>query len=127
MTNTGKAKPVLVLANIIKEDTKVVAHCFTFRDISIDIRERVEKEKLLKQLAEAEKMARVDLFSSTIAHELNNPLDIIQSKIYFLKKNLEVAIMGPRQQENSTVLKISQYRTHPCRFKPRFCNFGHIR
>ena len=32
------------------------------------------------------KIATVGLLTSSIAHEINNPIDIIQTKIYLLKK-----------------------------------------
>ena len=57
-------------------------------DITEYINTQHEKEKLRKQLADAEKLIVLGQFSGVIAHELNNPLDIILTKLYLLQKYL---------------------------------------
>ena len=46
------------------------------------------KEILQKQLAEAEKLATLGQLTSAIAHDLNNNLDIILTKLFLLQKRL---------------------------------------
>ncbi|KKL51644.1 hypothetical protein LCGC14_2293440, partial [marine sediment metagenome] len=58
---------------------------------SIDITERIETEEELhrsrERLAEAEKLASVGRVTARIAHEINNPLEIIYNYLKYLKFN----------------------------------------
>jgi len=60
--------------------------------VSEDITEvkqaRFEKEKLIKQLAKEEKLVTLGQFTAAVAHEINNPLDIILTKLQLLQKNI---------------------------------------
>ncbi len=48
-----------------------------------------EKKKLEKSLIQSEKLATVGLLSSGIAHELRNPLNIIETARYFIQEFLQ--------------------------------------
>lgn len=50
-------------------------------DTTDRIQTQLEKEKLLKELAEREKLATLGQFTSAITHEINNPLDIIMTEV----------------------------------------------
>lgn len=56
-------------------------------DITDRIQTQHEKEKLQRQLAEAEKLVTLGQFTAAISHEINNPLDIILNELYPLQKN----------------------------------------
>ena len=64
---------------------KVLIVC---EDISERIKAQHEKTKILKKLAETEKLGILGQLTAAIAHEINNPLDIIQTKLYLLQKKL---------------------------------------
>ena len=55
------------------------------------------KSKYYNHIEEAEKLARLGFFSSVISHELNNPLNIIQTKLYFLQRELDSHV--PKESE----------------------------
>lgn len=57
-------------------------------DISDRIKSKIEKTEILKKLAKTEKLAILGQITATIAHEINNPLDILQTKLYLLQKKL---------------------------------------
>ena len=65
---------------------------YIFRDVTEYWKMIREKEKLQKQLVDAEKMATLGQFTSSIAHELNNSLDILLTKLYLFQKNLPEGI-----------------------------------
>lgn len=56
-------------------------------DITDRIHAQQEKEKLQRQLSEAEKLVTLGQFMAAISHEINNPLDIILNELYPLKKS----------------------------------------
>lgn len=58
-------------------------------DITARIKAQNEKEKLIQQLAEAEKLAMLGQFTAGVTHEINNPLHIILGKIFYLLDGLE--------------------------------------
>jgi two-component system sporulation sensor kinase A len=72
---------------------------YIFRDVTEYWEMMKEKNKLQKRLVEAEKMATMGQFTSSIAHELNNSLDILLTKLYLLQKTL------PEQNRESLLLK----------------------
>ena len=57
------------------------------RDVTEYWKIQKEKEGLQKQLGEAEKLATMGQFTSSIAHELNNSLDILMTKLFLLEKS----------------------------------------
>ncbi len=64
-----------------------------------------EKGKYYRHFEEAEKLARLGYFSSVISHELNNPLNIINTKIYFLQRELESISKESEVWEHLTKIK----------------------
>ena len=90
-STSGELFPVLLRSKLIIENDETIGILYVFRDISINVNLKYEKEKLSKKLGEAEKLARLGQLSSAFAHELNNPLDIIQTKLFLLKKSLQSA------------------------------------
>ena len=79
---------------------------YIFRDVTEYWKMMKEKEKLQKQLVEAEKMATMGQFTSSIAHELNNSLDILLTKLYLLQKSL------PDQNSESLQVKYIEAMRH---------------
>jgi PAS domain S-box-containing protein len=60
----------------------VVTH---FVGIQMDVTERVEFESALR---ESEKLAAVGRLASSIAHEINNPLEAVMNLVYLAQRNL---------------------------------------
>jgi len=75
---------------ILDENRKVDRVAIYALDITERKRAHEEKVKLLKQLAKAEKLTTLGQAASTVVHEINNPLDIISTKLYLLEKSMAV-------------------------------------
>ena len=58
----------------------------TCEDITERIEAQNEKERSLKQLAETEKLVTLGQFTAAVTHEINNPLDIILTKLFHVEK-----------------------------------------
>ncbi|MBN2414111.1 GHKL domain-containing protein [candidate division KSB1 bacterium] len=67
-----------------------------------------DREKYLKKIEDAEKLARLGYFSSAISHELNNPLNIIQTKLFLLKRGLSEIHMDESHETWEHIDKINQ-------------------
>jgi len=74
--------------NVVNKNSIKVGNICIFNENNCQSDSYYEKEQYLKKIQNAEKLARLGYFSSAISHELNNPLNIIQTKLFFLKKNL---------------------------------------
>ncbi len=67
-----------------------------------------DREKYLKKMEDAEKLARLGYFSSAISHELNNPLNIIQTKLFLLKRCLSEIHVEENHETWEHIDKINQ-------------------
>jgi len=68
----------------VEGETLVLIVC---EDISEHLKSQIEKDKLLKQMVEREKLATLGQLTTAITHEINNPLDIIITEIETLQED----------------------------------------
>ncbi len=78
--NDGKIIWVKESARLIRDDAGKSLILIVCDDITDKRKAQNEREKLLKQLAEREKLAILGQFTAAVTHEINNPLDIIVTK-----------------------------------------------
>ena len=90
---------------ITDENGKVIQIAMFARDITDNKKAEKEKEFLEKQLHEAEKLAQLGQFTSSISHELNNSLDILLTKLFLLQRCLPEADQNPAVWENIVTMK----------------------
>jgi len=108
-TMSGELKTLSMRVNSVinKNSIKVGNICFYNEKVSrLDIYS--EKGKYFKKIEEAEKLARLGYFSSAISHELNNPLNIIQTKLFFLKRCLTEIHVDKNHETWEHINKINQ-------------------
>lgn len=74
-------------ARIVQNTDGNTVFLIVCEDITDRIHAQQEKQKLQRQLSEAEKLVTLGQFMAAISHEINNPLDIILNELYPLKKN----------------------------------------
>ena len=87
ITKDGRIIWVKETARIIQNTDGSTVFLIVCEDITDKIHARNEKEKLQRELGEAEKLITLGQFTAAISHEINNPLDIILNEIYPLQKN----------------------------------------
>ncbi len=88
---TGRVSSVLSASRDITEQKRSIE---LVRNLQMDIRERdmqLEIERLKEEKARSEKMAIVGQMASMIAHEMRNPLGIINNSLYYLKMRPEMS------------------------------------
>jgi len=73
-------------ARIIQNSEGNTVFLIVCEDITDRIHTQHDKEKLQRELAEAEKLVTLGQFTAAISHEINNPLDIILTELYPLQK-----------------------------------------
>ncbi|MDZ7400781.1 MAG: PAS domain S-box protein [candidate division KSB1 bacterium] len=73
-------------ARLVQDDQNRPMILIVCEDITEKINYQIEQQKLIKQLNEREKLAVLGQFTAAIAHEINNPLDIIMTQIDRLKE-----------------------------------------
>lgn len=66
-------------------EKKVLIVC---EDITEQVTAKNEKIAISKKLAQTEKLAILGQMTAAIAHEINNPLDVLQTKLYLLQKKM---------------------------------------
>ena len=79
-----------------------INQAFEMRQLEEEKRQQVEyREKLEKKMVDTERLAALGTLSTGIAHEINNPLAIINESAGFMKQVLEAPDMArlPRQDE----------------------------
>ena len=91
----GTSVPVLVSAWPLVDDRQSKAMAWLFTD-------QTERSRLEAQLRQSEKMAWLGQSTSSVAHELNNPLTIILLQIKLLHA---IAPLLPRFNESLTVIQ----------------------
>ncbi len=108
-TLSGELKSLFlrVYSVVNKNSTKVGNICI-FNEKNFQSEIYSEKEKYLKKIEDAEKLARLGYFSSAISHELNNPLNIIQTKLFFLKRSLSEINIDEDHETWDHIEKINQ-------------------
>ncbi|MBN1348925.1 PAS domain S-box protein [candidate division KSB1 bacterium] len=103
----GHTLPVSLRSDAIFDEAgKIIGFVHLFSDISEQIHARKEKQKLEKRYSEAEKLITIGHLAAAIAHELNNPLDIILSKLFLLQKSFFKDNQNPECWEH--IVKIKQ-------------------
>jgi len=115
-------------ARIIENTDGNMVFLIVCEDITDRIYAQQEKEKLQRQLSEAEKLVTLGQFTAAITHEINNPLDIIMNELYPLQRNSgrcpeALAHISKIKQQVHRISQISQdilnyARPHNLIFKP---------
>lgn len=82
--------------------------------IQMDVTARVEFEAALR---ESEKLAAVGRLSSSIAHEINNPLESVMNLLYLAQREEELpAVMGYLAQADREVQRVALITSQSLRF-----------
>ncbi len=90
ITRTQEIKHVLVHADTVRDDNnKTVGYIAIIRDISDEIKAQKERSIYLRKLANTEKLALLGQFAGSLAHQINNPLDVISSLLFSIKKSVQ--------------------------------------
>jgi|GEM_PF-2101357 len=84
---------------------KVVQLAVFAKEITEQKNTEKEKESIENQLHEAEKLAQLGQFTSSISHELNNSLDILLTKVFLLQQCLPEADQNPTVWEYIVTMK----------------------
>lgn len=110
-TGKGEIKLVSLHADAVKDEKeKIIGIICIHRDISEVIKAQQEKVKFLKQLAKAEKLTTLGQAASMVVHEINNPLDIISTKLYMLEKSMTSNDQNSLLMEHVNKIKHQVYR-----------------
>jgi len=122
-SQSGNVHFVHLKVQKIKRNNTTVGFVFFYHDdpnISVLPKQR---EINYRKIEDAEKMARLGFFSSSICHELNNPLNILQSKLYFLKRcllsesiNDDSEIWEHIEKINQQIVRLSNLATSILRY-----------
>jgi len=98
--NIGKRIQFFLIITAVKNfNHEVITFICIYRTIDNSKTTDNDNEPFLKKIEEAEKLARLGYFSSAISHEINNPLSIVQTKLFFLKRRL--AQVYPQKNDES--------------------------
>jgi C4-dicarboxylate-specific signal transduction histidine kinase len=85
----GESKLFLLILKRMEEDESIVIA------ITLDIHDQRQNEMALQSAA---KMAALGEMSSSLAHEINNPLAVISAQVSQLAKNLETSQLHPNEK-----------------------------
>lgn len=87
------ADDVKFLRTVVSQSTIAIENSFSFELVEDYAEELEKKNQILKniqeQLIHAEKMSAIGYLASGIAHEIRNPLNIIEGARYYLSSQLE--------------------------------------
>jgi len=89
LNKEGKSVPISLYGAIVYEDGLEVATIGYFMDMREKLRLQKQMEEIDQKLAEREKEAALAELAGALAHELNQPLTTINSRIYLLNKKIE--------------------------------------
>ncbi len=89
LNKEGKNVPISLYGAIVYEDGQEVATIGYFMDLREKLRLQKQIEEIDQKLAEREKEAALAELAGALAHELNQPLTTINSRIYLLDKKVE--------------------------------------
>lgn len=101
-----------IRCSVIKKQNKISGFQVILRDVTEQIKASEERDRLMLKLARTEKMVTLGQLSISIAHEINNPLDIITSKLYLLKTeaadlNVDKSLMGYFEDISHQIKRLS--------------------
>jgi PAS domain S-box-containing protein len=91
ITKSSREMICSIMANIIKLQKEDVLYC-SFRDITEKIQSEEELRFLKEKLAHADKMIRLGILVSGVAHEINNPNNSIMLNSMVIQKTWEAII-----------------------------------
>ena len=77
---SGKQSVANIQVHPITDAKKIIGYIITIEDVT-------EQEQLQKQVILSEKLASVGMLAAGVAHEINNPLEIIYNYLTFLRYN----------------------------------------
>ena len=89
LTKEGKNVPISLYGAIVFEDGQEVATIGYFMDLREKLRLQKQMEEIDQKLAQRETEAALAELAGALAHELNQPLTTINSRIYLLDKKIE--------------------------------------
>lgn len=88
LTKEGKNVPISLYGAIVYEDGQEVATIGYFMDLREKLRLQKQMEEIDQKLAQRETEAALAELAGALAHELNQPLTTINSRIYLLDKKI---------------------------------------
>ncbi|MDR1536177.1 MAG: ATP-binding cassette domain-containing protein [Planctomycetota bacterium] len=87
LTTAGQGRLVDLRLRAIREGRLTAGHMLVLDDVSM-------REELRRRLAMSENLASVGLLAAGVAHEVNNPLEIIGNYLSFLKRGRPTGDVG---------------------------------
>lgn len=89
LSKEGKPVPISLYGAIVYEEGQEMATIGYFLDMREKLRLQKQMEDIDQKLAEREKEAALAELAGALAHELNQPLTTINSRIYLLDKKID--------------------------------------
>ncbi|MBN2736088.1 MAG: PAS domain-containing protein [Spirochaetales bacterium] len=81
---------------------KVEGLILTLLDVTERVKAQMELEQTKDKLAQAKRMSDLGLLAATVAHELRNPLSVIQAALYNIGQKMGTAPIQPQLQTIET-------------------------
>ncbi len=104
-TKKGKLIYIVLRVDIVQgDDGKTVGYIAIHRDLTEHITMQRQRDQFEKRMGETEKLITLGQLASSVAHEINNPLDIISTKLYLLEK--EFCSKNNREKSSTNIEKI---------------------
>lgn len=126
ITKDGQRYPTEIMAKVISYDDQL-----SNIGICRDITKRVEMEQ---RILEAERMAYIGQITTSLSHEIRNPLSVVKMNLQILNKNPQLYGNDQRRVEISTkeVIRLERILTElldfakPLQFEFKPCNINRI-
>ena len=89
VSKSGESFYVEEISNVIREGGKVTQLTGVIRDISERRKAEADLRKVQKKLDEVRRLSDIGTLAATVAHELRNPLSVIQTAAYNIKRKVD--------------------------------------